>query len=97
MKITDIYSSTPYIELSFSASEWSGSLSGSLEPEYTVEVRLSDDAQSAITWAYNQMQNIEELKKQMGINPALDQAIKNYQEASSNLQVIHGLLGEHNA
>ena len=97
MKITDIYSSTPYIELSFSAREWSSSLSGSLEPEYTVEVRLSNDAQSAITWAYNQMQNIEELKKQMGINPVLDQAIKNYQEASSNLQVIHGLLGEHNA
>lgn len=92
MKITDIYSSNPYIEIHYSAGEshWGETL----EPTYSVEVRLNDVASDAITWAYNQMQNIEKLNSQLGINPVLDQAIKNYQESVSTLTVMQGLLGK---
>lgn len=96
MKITNIYSTSPYVEIIYTNStEWAPDWNQPLEPPVSVEIRLTDQASDAITWAVDQMHNIESLKTQMGINPLLDQAIKNYQESVDTLTVIGALVGKH--
>ena len=96
MKITNVYSTDPYVEILYHHSdEWAPDWNSSNEPPVAVEVRLNSIAVEAITWASNQMHTMESLKQQMGINPVLDQAIKNFQDSVDTLAVISGLVGKH--
>lgn len=98
MKITDVYSTDPYVEIVYHPStEWQPNWNESLEPPVTVEVRLNSTAIEAITWAFDQKCKLETLQAQLGANPMLDQAIKNYQDALSTVTMINTIVGNEDA